>query len=51
MAIMTENHVRHLPVLSDEGEVCGFISLGDLVKSMLAEQEFVIQQLENYIYG
>ena len=51
MAIMTEKHVRHLPVLSERGDICGFISLGDLVKNMIAEQKFVIEQLENYIYG
>ncbi|MBT3287127.1 MAG: CBS domain-containing protein [Victivallales bacterium] len=51
MAIMTEKHVRHLPVLSGTGDLCGFVSLGDLVKNMIAEQKFVIEQLENYIYG
>ncbi|MBT7304362.1 MAG: inosine-5-monophosphate dehydrogenase, partial [Victivallales bacterium] len=44
-------HVRHLPVLSGTGDLCGFVSLGDLVKNMIAEQKFVIEQLENYIYG
>ena len=51
MAIMTQKRVRHLPVLDEDGKVCGFISLGDLVKNMIAEQKFVIEQLENYIYG
>jgi len=51
MALMTEKRVRHLPVLDEDGAVCGMISLGDLVKSMIAEQQFVIEQLENYIYG
>lgn len=51
MALMTEKHVRHLPVLDADGVVCGMISLGDLVKSMIEEQQFVIEQLENYIYG
>jgi CBS domain-containing protein len=51
MAIMTEKHVRHLPVLSGTGDLCGFVSLGDLVKNMIAEQKFVIEQLEKYLYG
>jgi CBS domain-containing protein len=48
MAIMTEKRVRHLPVL-DEGKVMGVISIGDLVKSIITEQKFIIEQLEKYI--
>lgn len=51
MALMTDKRVRHLPVLDKDGQVCGMISQGDLVKNMIAEQKFVIEQLENYIYG
>ena len=50
MALMTEKHVRHLPVI-DEDNIVGVISIGDLVKSIIAKQEFVIDQLEKYISG
>ena len=50
MSIMTEKKIRHLPVLQ-EGRLIGMISIGDLVKSIIAEQEFVIGQLETYISG
>lgn len=48
MALMTEKRIRHLPVMDGEA-LLGVISIGDLVKSMLAEQQFVIEQLEQYI--
>jgi len=50
MAIMTERRVRHLPVV-DTGKVIGVISIGDLVKSIITEQKFIIEQLEKYITG
>lgn len=50
MAIMTAKRVRHLPVMA-AGALDGMISIGDLVKEIIAEQKFVIEQLENYIYG
>ena len=50
MAIMTDKHIRHLPVLRDE-KVIGMISIGDLVKSIIADQKFTIEQLEQFIQG
>jgi CBS domain-containing protein len=50
MQIMTERRVRHLPVL-DGGRVIGMVSIGDLVKAVMAEQQQQIEQLENYIHS
>lgn len=50
MEMMTEKHIRHLPVL-ENGKVVGMISIGDLVKAIIAEQQFEIEQLSNYISG
>lgn len=49
MALITEMRVRHLPVV-DEGKVIGILSIGDLVKDVISEHQFVIKQLERYIY-
>ncbi len=43
--------VRHLPVVDDDQEVMGVVSIGDIVKELIAEQVFVIDQLVNYISG
>ena len=50
MALMTDKRIRHLPIL-DDGKLVAVISIGDLVKSIIAEQKFVIEQLESYING
>lgn len=49
MALMSDKHIRHLPILEDEKKVIGVISIGDLVKETISHQAFVIQQLEHYI--
>jgi CBS domain-containing protein len=51
MALMTEKHFRHLPVLNDDGGVVGMISIGDLVKETISSQKFMIEELERYIAG
>ena len=50
MAIMTVERVRHLPVM-DDGNLVGLVSIGDLVKSIIEDREFVIDQLTSYITG
>lgn len=50
MALMTENRLRHLPVM-DNGKLIGLISIGDLVKDIISEQQFTIEQLVHYITG
>ncbi|MBS1187586.1 MAG: putative signal-transduction protein with domain [Burkholderiaceae bacterium] len=50
MALVTENRLRHLPVI-DDGKLIGLISIGDLVKNTICEQEFLIDQLQHYIRG
>ncbi|MBN3814792.1 CBS domain-containing protein [Paraburkholderia sp. Ac-20347] len=50
MALMTQRRMRHLPVMAD-GKLVGMVSIGDLVKEIIAEQKFTIEQLEHYITG
>jgi CBS domain-containing protein len=50
MNTVTDKRIRHLPVV-DNGKVCGIISIGDLVKAIIADQQHSIEQLEHYISG
>ncbi|MGC1576787.1 MAG: CBS domain-containing protein, partial [Beijerinckiaceae bacterium] len=50
MALMTDKRVRHLPVLEDKRAI-GIVSIGDILKSIISKQKFVIDELEHYIRG
>jgi CBS domain-containing protein len=50
MSLMTDKRIRHLPVVDDE-KLVGLISIGDVVKAIISDKEFLIKQLENYITG
>ena len=50
MRIMTNKHIRHLPVMA-ENKLAGIISIGDVVKYLIQEQQFIINNMENYIKG
>ena len=50
MALMSKKHIRHLPVM-DGDQLEGLVSIGDIVKEVINEQDYVIQQLEGYIYS
>ena len=49
MTTMTEQRIRHLPVVTDEGRLCGIVSIGDMVKSHITQLEFERDQLEGYL--
>lgn len=50
MQLMTQKHIRHLPVM-DHGELIGIVTIGDVVKAIIADQERTIKDLENYVSG
>jgi CBS domain-containing protein len=50
MALMTDNHIRHLPVI-DHGKLVGIVSIGDVVKDLIEELQFMVEQMEKYIQG
>jgi CBS domain-containing protein len=50
MALMTDKRIRHIPVL-DDGQLVGVISIGDVVKAIISEQQIIINHLEDYIYS
>ena len=50
LSVMTSNRIRHLPVV-DDGTVVGMVSMGDLVKDIISDQQSTIEHLENYIRG
>lgn len=49
LALMTERFLRHLPVLDEQKNIIGIVSIGDLVKAKISEQNFIIEQMEHYI--
>ncbi len=49
LALMTERFFRHLPVLDEQQNILGIVSIGDLVKEKISEQDFIIEQMERYI--
>ena len=50
MALMTNRRIRHLPVMEDQ-EIAGVISIGDVVKAIISDQEFIIEQLDQYVHA
>ena len=49
LELMTDKDIRHLPVLNEHNQLVGIVSISDLVKSIISQQKFLIQQLEQYI--
>ena len=51
MATMTDRRIRHLPVVDDRGELCGIVSIGDVVKSAVTELRYERDRLQEYVSG
>jgi len=51
MALMTAKHIRHMPVFVENSKLIGVVTLGDVVKQIISDQEFTIRELEKYITG
>ena len=51
MRLMTDKHIRHLPVINEDGRLEGIISIGDVVKMVISEQQMIIDHLQDYITG
>ncbi len=51
LALMTNKHIRHLPVVDQENNLLGLVSIGDVVKAVIEEQQILINHLEDYITG
>lgn len=51
MEVMTDKRIRHLPVLDEEGQLTGILSIGDVVKFIIDEQKYIIENMEGYICG
>ena len=51
MRLMTDKHIRHLPVINEDGHLEGIISIGDVVKTVISEQQMIIDHLQDYITG
>ena len=49
MSLMTARRIRHLPVVDDQGHLSGIVSIGDVVKAVIDDHKFAIEQLEHYI--
>jgi CBS domain-containing protein len=49
MGAMTQNHIRHIPVVDDKDKVVGMVSIGDIIKAMLKDKDYQIRHLKDYI--
>ena len=49
MGAMTQNHIRHIPVVNEKDKVVGMVSIGDIIKAMLKDKDYQIRHLKDYI--